>query len=92
MDILKIKEIIAKYAKVDASTISENTDIKNDLHLDSIDLYQIIIDVENTFNIKINDKYLYTSNDILINFLNIDYEFEKKNNKWYNLVVVWYEK
>lgn len=33
------------------------------------------------YNIKINNKYLYTSNDILINFLNIDYEFEKKNNK-----------
>lgn len=39
---------------------------------------KLIID---EYNIKINDKYLYTSNDILINFLNIDYEFEKKNNK-----------
>lgn len=39
---------------------------------------KIIID---EYNIKINDKYLYTSNDILIDFLNIDYEFEKKNNK-----------
>ena len=35
----------------------------------------------NEYNIKINNDYIYTSNDILCEFLGINYEIEKKNNK-----------
>lgn len=58
MDIQKIKEIIAKYAKIDVANLNESSDLKKDLHLDSIDLFQIVIDVENTMGIKIPDSEL----------------------------------
>lgn len=59
MNIQKIKEIIAKHAKIDVDKLDINSDFKNDLHLDSIDLFQIVMEVENALNIKIdNDKLL----------------------------------
>lgn len=59
MDVKKVKEIIAKHAKVDVDKLNLDADFKNDLHLDSIDLFQVIMEVEETFNIKIdNDKLL----------------------------------
>ena len=33
------------------------------------------------YNIKINNEYIYTSNDILCEFLGIDYQIEKNKNK-----------
>lgn len=59
MNIQKVKEIIAKHAKIDVDKLDINSDFKNDLHLDSIDLFQIVMEVENALNIKIdNDKLL----------------------------------
>ena len=59
MDAQKVKEIIAKHAKVDVDKLNLDAYFKNDLHLDSIDLFQVIMEVEETFNIKIdNDKLL----------------------------------
>ncbi len=58
MDINKVKEIIAKHAKIDVKDLKETLDFKNDLHLDSIDLFQIIMEVEDTFNIKIENEQL----------------------------------
>ena len=58
MNSQKIKEIIAKYAKVDVNNLNDTAYLKKELHLDSIDLFQIIIDVENALNIKIPDNEL----------------------------------
>ena len=58
MDIEKVKEIIAKHAKIDINNMNLNSDFKKDLHLDSIDLFQIIMEVESTFNIKIENEKL----------------------------------
>ena len=59
MNIQKVKEIIAKHAKIDIDKLDINSDFKTDLHLDSIDLFQIVMEVENALNIKIdNDKLL----------------------------------
>ena len=54
----KVKEIIAKYAKTDVDKLDINLDFKNDLHLDSIDLFQIIMEVEETLKIKIDNNKL----------------------------------
>lgn len=58
MDIEKVKEIIAKHLKTTKDKLDMNADFKNDLHLDSIDLFQIIMEVEDTFGIKIEDNEL----------------------------------
>ena len=54
----KLKEIIAKFAKMDVKNLDLNADFKNDLHLDSIDLFQMVMEVEDTFNIKIDNEQL----------------------------------
>ena len=54
----KLKEIIAKYAKTEVEKLDLNADFKNDLHLDSIDLFQMIMEAEDTFKIKIENSQL----------------------------------
>ena len=58
MNTEKVKQIIAKHAKIDVDKLDLNADFKNDLHLDSIDLFQIIMEVEETLNIKIDNNKL----------------------------------
>ena len=58
MNVDKLKEIIAKFAKIDVNKLDLNADFKNDLHLDSIDLFQMVMEAEETFNIKIDNEQL----------------------------------
>ena len=58
MNTEKVKQIIAKHAKIDVDKLDLNADFKNDLHLDSIDLFQIIMEVEEALNIKIDNNKL----------------------------------
>ena len=53
-----IKEIIAKHAKINVNDLKDEMDFKKDLHLDSIDLFQIMMEVEEKFKIRIDDKEL----------------------------------
>ncbi len=57
-----IKEIIAdamgNRLKIDAADISENTEFIADLHADSVDIATIICDIEDQFNIEIEDEQL----------------------------------
>lgn len=58
MNTNKVLEIIAKHAKVSVDSLNDNINFRNDLHLDSIDLFQIIMEIEETFNIKIENEQL----------------------------------
>ena len=58
MEIEKIKGIIAKHAKIDVNDLKDELRFKEDLHLDSIDLFQIVMEIEETFSIKIDDNLL----------------------------------
>ena len=49
----KIKEIIAESLGTEISTLTEETSFKEDLGADSLDLYQIILGVEDAFDIEI---------------------------------------
>jgi len=51
----KIKEIIAEQLGKDADEITMETSFKDDLEADSLDLFQIINDIEDEFDIKIED-------------------------------------
>lgn len=57
-----LKEIIAdamgSRLKIDASDINENTEFITDLHADSVDIATIICDIEDEFNIEIEDEQL----------------------------------
>ncbi len=58
MDIQKVKEIIAKHAKIEVDKLDLNADLKNDLHFDSIDLFQMVMEAEELFNIKVDNDQL----------------------------------
>ena len=49
----KMKEIIADQLSVDADTITEATSFKDDLGADSLDVFQIVMGIEEEFDIQI---------------------------------------
>ncbi|HAQ39530.1 MAG TPA: acyl carrier protein [Clostridiales bacterium] len=51
----KIKEIIAEQLGKDPSEITMETNIQSDVEADSPDLFQIINDIEDEFDVKIED-------------------------------------
>jgi acyl carrier protein len=53
MDFNKVKEIVAEQLGVDLAILKENTSLKDDLNADSLDLFQIIMSLEEEFNIEI---------------------------------------
>ena len=57
-----VQEIIANAMgarlKVDKSEINENTEFIADLHADSVDVATIICDIEDEFNIEIDEEEL----------------------------------
>lgn len=55
MEFEKLKEIIADVLNIDTSDITENTTFVDDLGADSLDLFQIIIGIEEEFDIEIDN-------------------------------------
>ena len=49
----KMKEIIAEQLSVDADSITEASSFKDDLGADSLDIFQIIMGIEEAFDIEI---------------------------------------
>ena len=56
MEVLeKIKEIIAEQTGKDIAEITPETNVMEDLEADSLDLFQIINDIEDEFDISVED-------------------------------------
>jgi len=53
MDFNKIKEVVAEQLGVDVAELSPETSLKDDLNADSLDLFQIIMSLEEEFGIEI---------------------------------------
>ena len=53
MELEKIKAIIAEVLNIDADSITEDTTFVDDLGADSLDIFQIIMGIEDTFDIQI---------------------------------------
>ncbi len=55
MEFEKLKEIIADVLNVDMSEITEDSKFIDDLGADSLDIFQIIMGIEETFDIEIDN-------------------------------------
>ncbi|MCF0230309.1 MAG: acyl carrier protein [Parasporobacterium sp.] len=55
MEFEKLKDIIVDVLNVDPSKITPETKFVNDLGADSLDVFQIIMGIENCFEISIED-------------------------------------
>ena len=51
----KIREIIAEQTGTDVDEITLETNVKEDLDADSLDLFQIINDIEDEFDVSVED-------------------------------------
>lgn len=55
----KLQELIVSNGEdVDYKKINEDTDLVRDFNFDSINLIQLVVNIEKTFNIEINDEDL----------------------------------
>lgn len=62
----KIREIIAEQTGKDENEITLDTNVKDDLDADSLDLFQIINDIEDEFDISVEDpEAIVTVKDIV---------------------------
>lgn len=72
----EIKAILVKHLKIDPAKITETTNLQEDLGADSLDLVEIIMEIETKFGIEIPDEDIFalkTMNDV------ISYIESKKN-------------
>ena len=53
MEFEKLKEIIAEVLSVDPNEITEDTTFTEDLGADSLDLFQIVMGIEEAFDIEV---------------------------------------
>ena len=52
----KIVEILANQLKLDPSSISEDTDIVEELGADSLDIVEIVMEIEQAFHLSVPDE------------------------------------
>ena len=55
----KIKEALAAQFEIDPSKITKETDIMNDLGADSLDLVELVMSLEEEYNISVLDDSIY---------------------------------
>ena len=53
MDLNKIKEVVAEQLGVEVADLTLETSLKDDLNADSLDLFQIIMSLEEEFGVEI---------------------------------------
>lgn len=72
----KIKDIIVDQLDVDADKVKENTNFKNDLDLDSLDIFEVIDKIEDLYDIEIDtDEGMETIGEL------VDYVLKQKTDK-----------
>lgn len=56
MELGKLKKIIAEVLNIDADSITEETTFVDDLGADSLDVFQIIMGIEEEYDIEIDNE------------------------------------
>ena len=56
MELQKIKAIIAEVLNIDADSITEDTTFVDDLGADSLDIFQIIMGIEEEYDIELDNE------------------------------------
>ena len=73
MEFEKLREIIADVMNIDEKEIKEDSSFENDLGADSLDVFQIIMGIEDEFDIQIPDdaaESIVTVNDAVVQIQN----------------------
>ncbi len=64
--LLQLKEIVKPYVKDEQAleNLNENTDFLNDLNINSANLVDVVLDVEEAFDIEIDNESMETMRDV----------------------------
>lgn len=54
----QVRAVVATVASVDAETLQPDTDLISDLSLDSLAMYELVIDLEERYGLRISDEDL----------------------------------
>ena len=67
----KVKQMIAEQLSADESTLTEETSFKDDLGADSLDLFQLVMAMEDEFKVEIPSEDLekLSTNDKVMKYL-----------------------
>jgi acyl carrier protein len=52
----KVREHLAEELEVDPDEISESTRFREDLDADSLDLYELVMELEDTYGVRVNEE------------------------------------
>ena len=52
----KVREHLSSELEVPADSISEGTRFKDDLDADSLDLYELVMELEDTYGVKVSEE------------------------------------
>ena len=52
----KIKEIILEYVEIDPSSITLESSLRTDLELDSLQLANLVVEIESAFSVEIDER------------------------------------
>ena len=58
MDFEKVRAIIATQLDIDPETITPSSSLIDDLHADSLDIVELVMDMEQEFDVEIPDEVL----------------------------------
>lgn len=64
--LLQLKEIVKPYVKEEQAleNLNKNTDFLNDLNINSANLVDVVLDVEEAFDIEIDNESMETMRDV----------------------------
>ncbi|EHL99241.1 acyl carrier protein [Lentilactobacillus parafarraginis] len=65
----QVKNIVVDQLDVDADKIKEDTNFKNDLDLDSLDIFEVVDKIEDTYDIEIETDDGMETVDDLVNYV-----------------------
>jgi acyl carrier protein len=54
----QIKDIMAKSFLIDRAKIQDDLDLENDLGIDSLSIFEMVINIEDTYKIEVKDREL----------------------------------
>ena len=60
----KVQEILVERLDVDPANVSDTAHMRDDLEADSLDLVELIMDLEETFGVKISDEEAQSINTV----------------------------
>ena len=72
---LELRQLISKVARIDPNIITDNSSLRKDLWIDSLQAIQIVALIEGKYNIKIDEVEIFNV-ETIIDIINLIKEYQ----------------